>query len=149
MTIASGFYTWTARAERDEPLKGDEKYRLAEYMSRIADIASEGSASIEISYGSHSVTLVIRPQPTEAMRERARARAERATTRGLSGFLARALIFLYGLGAEARRALDDRMAEKYLQEELSGALSALAERIGAALSLSEERGLLLGSRFDS
>lgn len=140
--ISSGFYTWTARAERPDPLRGEEKVQLADYMSQIVALAAGGDdgASVEISYGSHSVTLVVRPKATQAMRERALERARSSSTSGLSGLFARVLLFLYGLGGEARQTLIDRLAERYLEEELSAALRSLSLSISQALALSERRG---------
>lgn len=134
---APAHFVWRIRASEGVELTGEKKAVLADKMTEIAELASDGNAEIRISYDTNEVIASISAKATEAMRERALAKALALANNGLTGAISRVLLFFFRLGKEGREQLIARLADEYLNDERGLATEALEKRLVGYIAATE------------
>lgn len=117
-------------------LTGQQKAAMAERMEEISERVSSGRARVEFSFDRGAVIARISAKIDPGMRQRSEVRAQDHVRRGLSGALARFLLWRHGLGVQARDELERRFQDRYLLEEQGEATAALMHDFSAVMALS-------------
>lgn len=126
-------FLWSVNSTRGL-FTGEQKAALVDRMEQIAERVGGPATKVEFSYDVGSVIAKISAKPDPDMVERARQRAEDATSRGWHGLLAGALLFWHGIGPAGRAELQSRLADGYLRAELSDATGKMQSQFKKMLA---------------
>lgn len=138
------FFVWSLKSPTGA-FTGEQKALLVDKMEEIAQLLTHGKAQFEFIFDEAEVSVKISAKTTPEMIATASAKARRMSRSGISGFVARALLFIRGLGRETLDELERRLTSDFLAQEQRLATEALSSEFKTLMAAHRTSHLPLGS----